>query len=97
MSKLDVAAGRCSLDHIVGHFCDSVEMVEGQLKQAQENYRQTQVYLGNQARVARQKAGLSVREVARRMGVSAPFLSDMERGNRHWTTKQTQAWKEAIK
>ncbi len=33
-------------------------------------------------RLLREKAGLSLREVAVAMGVSAPYLSDMERGNR---------------
>ena len=28
--------------------------------------------------------GLSLREVSRRLGISAPYLSDLERGNRNW-------------
>ena len=39
---------------------------------------------GRRARQAREKAGLSLREIARRMGVSAPYLSDLERGRRPW-------------
>jgi ribosome-binding protein aMBF1 (putative translation factor) len=81
----------------IGQFVSAVAMTEGQLKSAQEEYRREQVYLGNQARAAREKAGLSVREVARRMKISAPFLSGMERGNRHWTEKQAEKWKEAMK
>ena len=39
---------------------------------------------GRRAREARQKAKLSLREVARRMGVSAPYVSDLELGRRGW-------------
>ena len=35
-------------------------------------------------RAARQKLGLSLRGVARKAGISAPYLSDLERGNRTW-------------
>lgn len=40
---------------------------------------------GEYARKARKREGLSLREVARRMGMSAAFISDLERGNRNWT------------
>ncbi len=38
------------------------------------------VNLGLRLRVARQKSGLSLRELARRLGVSASFLSQIENG-----------------
>ena len=37
---------------------------------------------GSNIRVRRQAAGISLREMATRLGVSAPYLSDIERGNR---------------
>ena len=39
---------------------------------------------GQQVRDARQKAGMSLRAAARALGISAPYLSDMERGRRGW-------------
>lgn len=41
--------------------------------------------LGKQMRKKRKRLGVSLRETAERMAISAPFLSDLERGNRHWT------------
>jgi transcriptional regulator with XRE-family HTH domain len=37
---------------------------------------------GDAVRVARVKAGVSLREAAKALGVSAPYLSDVERGQR---------------
>jgi DNA-binding XRE family transcriptional regulator len=42
---------------------------------------------GDLFRRARTKMGLTLREAARRMGISAAYLSDLERGNRAWTLK----------
>lgn len=39
--------------------------------------------LGAHIRELREKQDLSVRELAKRLGVSAPFLSDVELGRRH--------------
>lgn len=39
---------------------------------------------GQLMREARLKAGLSLRAMARRLGLSAPFISDLERGRRSW-------------
>ena len=39
---------------------------------------------GTAARTARQQARLSLREVARRMGVSAAYVCDLEKGRRPW-------------
>lgn len=41
-------------------------------------------YTGQQMRNLREKAGVSLREVAITMEVSAPYVSDLERGFRHW-------------
>lgn len=66
------------------------------LAQCENLYRQQQKRDGQTAREIREVAGLSLREVARRMDVSAPFLSDLERGNRNWTTETLNKWKEAL-
>jgi len=44
----------------------------------------------------RKKAGLSLREMARRLGVSAPFLCDVEFSRRNCSVKVRQAY-EALK
>lgn len=36
-------------------------------------------------REARIRSGISLREMARRLGYSAPFVSDLELGRRNWT------------
>ncbi len=33
----------------------------------------------------RERAGMSVRRLAKEMGFSAPFVSDLELGRRNWT------------
>lgn len=40
---------------------------------------------GDDVRVARKRAGISLREFARRLGVSASFVCDLEHGDRNWT------------
>lgn len=39
---------------------------------------------GQSLRLLRKGAGMSLREMARRMTLSAPFLSDLELGRRNW-------------
>lgn len=51
---------------------------------------------GEFARECREKTGLSLRKLAKRMGVSAPFLSDLERGNRTWSDEQCRKWEAAM-
>jgi hypothetical protein len=46
---------------------------------------------GAAARGARNEAGLSLREVAKRLGVSAAYCCDLEKGRRRWT-KERLAW-----
>lgn len=51
--------------------------------------------LGKQLRALRERQKISVREMARRLGVSAPFVSDMELGRRHWK-EWAKRFKEAL-
>ncbi len=51
---------------------------------------------GAYARELREGRGLSLREVARRMKISAMMLSDLERGNRNWTQDTLNAWENAL-
>lgn len=48
-------------------------------------------------RILRLSKGLSMGKVAKKMGVSAPFLSDLERGNRSWNAKNELRFRNAIR
>lgn len=48
------------------------------------------------AREIREKTGKSLRSVAKAMGISAMFLSDLERGNRNWCAAHVEKWRKAI-
>lgn len=43
------------------------------------------LYDGRRLRADREAVSLSLRELARRLGISASYLSDLERGNRRLT------------
>ncbi len=47
-------------------------------------------------RDVRQKAHLSLREIARRMKISAAYLSDLELGNRHWDAELIKKFHDAL-
>jgi transcriptional regulator with XRE-family HTH domain len=51
---------------------------------------------GRQMRDLRQKKGVSVREVARRTGLSAPYVSDLELGRRSFNAKLIERYKKAL-
>jgi predicted transcriptional regulator len=51
---------------------------------------------GENARRLRQQARVSLREVARRLGVSAAYLSDLERGRRGWDMQRACRFARAI-
>ena len=44
----------------------------------------------------REKAGLSLRDMAARTGLSPSYLSDLEVGRRQWGKKQRTAYEEAL-
>lgn len=52
---------------------------------------------GARLRKRREKAKLSLREVARRMSLSAPYLSDLELGRRAWTEAKAKAFCRALR
>jgi len=78
----------------VPFFClrSRVKSNDDWLRHSENLYREEQKRIGAYARECRESLGLSLREVARRMKISAPFLSDLERGNRHWTDGTLTAW-----
>lgn len=48
--------------------------------------------LGMKMRVLRKDAGVTLREMARRIGVSASYLSDLELGRRRWSPRFRSAY-----
>ena len=63
--------------------------VETEARQVQFN---TSVILRNR----REKAGVSLRTMAKRLKVSPPYLSDLERGRRNWSVEMVQRFEEGL-
>lgn len=54
------------------------------------------VIAGQYHRAMRERKGKSLREVARMMKVTAPYVSDLERGRRNWTDERMEAYRKAV-
>lgn len=54
------------------------------------------VATGALMREKREAAGVSLREMGRRLGVSAAYLSDLELGKRAWNEDRAQNYAKAI-
>jgi len=52
---------------------------------------------GKEVRKERIKCGVSLRRVAKQMGLSPSFVSDLERGRRNWTSKRFHQYADALK
>lgn len=52
---------------------------------------------GQQLRTLREKAGISLRDMAKLLDISAPFLSDLELGRRDWSEKRIDQFMEAVR
>jgi ribosome-binding protein aMBF1 (putative translation factor) len=53
--------------------------------------------MGKAAKKQREDAGISLREMAKRMGYSAFYLYDLERGHRGWSEKLVEKFNKALK
>lgn len=53
--------------------------------------------VGADMRALRERAGKTLRAVADAMNLSAPYISDLERGNRSFTEEMIGRYKEALK
>jgi len=51
---------------------------------------------GRRIRDLREKSGMSLRRLAKEMGFTPPFISDLERGRRNWTPENFNKAKEII-
>lgn len=52
--------------------------------------------LAKDMRELRNESGFSLRYVAYAMGISAPYLSDLERGNRPWNDEVMESFKKVV-
>lgn len=52
--------------------------------------------VGATMRALREKKGISLRELARRLNLSAPFISDMELGRRNWCKSRIEEVRAAL-
>ena len=52
--------------------------------------------VGQQMRELREKKSVSVREIARKLGLSAPYISDLELGRRAFNAALIQRYKKAL-
>lgn len=52
--------------------------------------------IGQQMREERKNAGLSLRTVAKRLGVSAAYVSDLELGRRNWSLHRVTDYQNAL-
>jgi transcriptional regulator with XRE-family HTH domain len=54
-------------------------------------------YHGNEARRRRKAVNVTLREMARRMNLSAAYISDLELGRRGWNDELTKRYIAALK
>ena len=52
--------------------------------------------VGQALRAERKAARFGLREVARQMGISAPYLHDLEHGRRAWTEEMIDRYRQII-
>jgi predicted transcriptional regulator len=73
------------------------ERMQASDRSHRENVAQSWRLFGEKVRGEREAAGVSLREMARRMELSAPTLSDLELGRRHWTLPRLKQFLEQLK
>lgn len=55
-----------------------------------------QIALGAEQRAKRKKAGLSLRQLAKLMCFTTPYVCDLELGRRRWSQKLLDKYEEAL-
>ena len=70
-------------------YCSLMKMPFLEYKERRPDHARCSIIIRN----ARQNAGMSLRTLAAKMEISAPYLSDLELGRRAWNeAKFNQAW-----
>jgi ribosome-binding protein aMBF1 (putative translation factor) len=67
------------------HAVDALVSAEDAITLARQKHAEAQVRVGAALRAARERKGLSLRQCASRLKLSAPYLSDVELGRRGMT------------
>ena len=78
-------------------FLQAIKDNNQKLADARLEYRRENTRIGEQARQIRMRRGTSLNQVAREMGISGPYLSDLERGHRQWTDELARKFFEALR
>ena len=81
----------------VEHVFNRLTGVNAWLRQQKELHATVHKEAGAVARQLREKAGLSLRDVAAEMEITYPFLADLELGRRTWTTATAESWQKALR
>ena len=55
------------------------------MTKAKRRYTEDQLAIGHCMRLQREADGVSLRALSRQMKLSAPYVSDLERGRRNWS------------
>lgn len=76
----------------IRHAVDSLNDCEDAVIAAREKLASAWTVFGKTMRECREAKGLSLREVAKRIKVSAPYLSDVELGRRTMTDDNVEAY-----
>lgn len=73
------------------------EMHEARVSDADDAFEDCVRKFSRELRTCREQEGIPLRALAKRMGISAPYLSDLERGRRPWNEAVLTKFVEAIK
>lgn len=78
-------------DGIIEH----IKSLNQYLENGKRRYREEMRRTGMDMRLLRQMRKITLREVSRRMNLSAPYISDLERGHRYWTVDVAERYMKA--
>ena len=85
----------------LGSPVEDVIVLSRQVDQMEADLRREQIacwrHIGNVMRGRRVRAKMTLRKLAAVLGVSAPYVCDMERGNRRYTTQWLEKALETFK
>ena len=70
---------------------------ETALHLAECQFRTEQARAGAALRYVREASEISLRQLAKELGLSAMYVSDLERGKRNWSVERFDAYIEALK
>ena len=72
-------------------------VAKAEVKLSMEKWVTVQRGIGAELRAWREEQGVSLRGVAALLAVSAPYVSDLERGARHWDLERINNYIKAVR